>query len=182
MANVNVKCNFAQVFSAYESASDVKAVANAIIAQLKKDYSARLKELGVEDEKPANTTVEVQAEAPKNNAKPATKKNEPKAKKNEKAAPKAEKKSETKAEKKQTKEKVEQIAVTDTKAIKKLNLRFVEYTEGKSFALYGDTKPISEALKKLNGKFNSHLREGAGWIFKADDKKAVEKALKVKAA
>lgn len=29
----------------------------------------------------------------------------------------------------------------------------------------GNTKPISEQLKKIGGRFNSRLSCGAGWIF-----------------
>jgi hypothetical protein len=43
-------------------------------------------------------------------------------------------------------------------------LRIVEYSD-RSIAVYGDTKEYKDKLKELGGKFNSNLREGAGWIF-----------------
>jgi hypothetical protein len=43
-------------------------------------------------------------------------------------------------------------------------IEIVDYSE-KSFAVIGDTKPIKDELKKLGGRWNSHLTCGAGWIF-----------------
>lgn len=42
--------------------------------------------------------------------------------------------------------------------------RVVDYSE-KALAVYGDTREIKEQLKQLGGRFNTHLRDGAGWIF-----------------
>lgn len=46
----------------------------------------------------------------------------------------------------------------------KTSLSLVDYSD-KAFAIIGDTKPIKEQLKKLGGRFNMHLKCGAGWIF-----------------
>lgn len=55
------------------------------------------------------------------------------------------------------------------------DLQVVDYSE-KSIALFGDTRKWAGNLKKMNGRFNAHLKrviEGkevrtAGWIFKVD--------------
>jgi hypothetical protein len=51
-------------------------------------------------------------------------------------------------------------------------LRIVEYSD-RSIAVYGDTKEYKDKLKELGGKFNSNLREGAGWIFPKTKESAV---------
>ena len=54
------------------------------------------------------------------------------------------------------------------------NLTIKEYSE-KSIAVYGQTKSHKDALRNMGGKFNPHLKEGAGWVFsksKADVVKA----------
>lgn len=43
-------------------------------------------------------------------------------------------------------------------------ISIIDYSE-KAIAIVGDTKPIKEKLKALGGKFNPHLKCGAGWIF-----------------
>jgi hypothetical protein len=42
--------------------------------------------------------------------------------------------------------------------------KLIDYSE-KAFAVLGDTKPVKDQLKALGGKFNPHLKCGAGWIF-----------------
>lgn len=42
--------------------------------------------------------------------------------------------------------------------------QLVDYSE-KAIAVIGNTKPISEQLKKIGGRFNPRLSCGAGWIF-----------------
>ncbi len=48
------------------------------------------------------------------------------------------------------------------------NVKLVDYSE-KAVAVFGDTKPIKDDLKKIGGRFNPHLtQEGSkvpGWIF-----------------
>jgi hypothetical protein len=43
-------------------------------------------------------------------------------------------------------------------------ITLVDYSE-RAIAVIGDTKPIKEALKAIGGRWNSHLKCGAGWIF-----------------
>lgn len=52
----------------------------------------------------------------------------------------------------------------DMKQATEARFRIVDYSE-KALAVYGDTKEIKEQLKQLGGRFNTHLRDGAGWIF-----------------
>lgn len=49
--------------------------------------------------------------------------------------------------------------------------QIIEYSE-KALAVIGNTIKIKDELKKLGGKFNSHLKCGPGWIFskKVEDK------------
>jgi hypothetical protein len=44
------------------------------------------------------------------------------------------------------------------------NLRMVNYSD-KAIAVYGNTYEIRHALKRIGGRFNRNLREGAGWVF-----------------
>ena len=59
----------------------------------------------------------------------------------------------------------------------------VDYSE-KSVALFGDTKPIKEQLKKMGGRFNANLRPFAddtrvpGWIFPIKVKADLQKLIK----
>jgi hypothetical protein len=43
-------------------------------------------------------------------------------------------------------------------------LTLKDYSE-KSVAVQGDTRPHSETLKQMGGKFNRYLSGGPGWIF-----------------
>lgn len=43
-------------------------------------------------------------------------------------------------------------------------IRIEDYSE-RSFAVYGDTMPFKEELKRIGGKYNSNLRGQRGWIF-----------------
>lgn len=74
-------------------------------------------------------------------------------------------------------------ATKEKEPIKKTTPKFtlVDYSE-KSIALFGDTKPIKEELKKLGGRFNINLRpfdednRVPGWVF---PKKCREDLLKL---
>jgi hypothetical protein len=48
----------------------------------------------------------------------------------------------------------------------------------KSFAVYGETKEYKEILKSFGGKWNSNLKDGAGWIFPNSKRSPVDKWLK----
>lgn len=52
-------------------------------------------------------------------------------------------------------------------------LTISQYTE-KSFVVRGNTKENKEQLKAMNGKYNSMLKGGPGWIFPNGLKKIVE--------
>jgi hypothetical protein len=43
-------------------------------------------------------------------------------------------------------------------------MELVNYSE-KAIAVIGDTRPHSEVLKGMGGRFNRYLNCGAGWIF-----------------
>ena len=168
-----IKCNFESVLAQFESVEELNSVVKEINAQLNAAYKARYEAIKPKkDETDINVSVSSEGEksAKKNEKKP-EKKGE---KNNEK---KDTKKGETKPEKKAKKERertydVEQIALTDTKAVKKLGLKFVPYND-KCVLLLGETKPIAQALRglKKSGVFgNGHLKAvkgfegGFGWL------------------
>ena len=61
-----------------------------------------------------------------------------------------------------------------------LNLEIVEYSE-KTIAVFGDTKPIKDVLKGLNGLFRANLtyngERRAGWIYSRKQEQKVREAL-----
>ena len=61
-----------------------------------------------------------------------------------------------------------------------LNLEIVEYSE-KAIAVFGDTKPIKDILKGLNGLFRANLTHNgerrAGWIYSRKQEQKVREAL-----
>ena len=61
-----------------------------------------------------------------------------------------------------------------------LNLEIVEYSE-KAIAVFGDTKPIKDILKDLNGLFRTNLtyngERRAGWIYSKKQEQKVREAL-----
>lgn len=64
---------------------------------------------------------------------------------------------------------IQPIKVSELKDFSDINPRetkveIVDYSE-KAIAVIGDTKKIKDKLKELGGKFNAHLKCGAGWIF-----------------
>ncbi|WP_456867614.1 hypothetical protein [Galbibacter sp. BG1] len=64
-----------------------------------------------------------------------------------------------------------------------IDLTLVDYSE-KAIALFGDTKSIKEALKKLGGRFNPRLtfndEKKPGWIFPKSKTEEVKEALNIK--
>lgn len=69
---------------------------------------------------------------------------------------------------------------TPTAYLTGLNIEIVEYSE-KAIAVFGDTKPIKETLKDLNGLFRANLtyksERRAGWIFSKKQEDKVRAAL-----
>lgn len=61
-----------------------------------------------------------------------------------------------------------------------LSLEIVEYSE-KAIAVFGDTKPIKDVLKNLNGLFRANLtykgERRAGWIYSKKQELKVREAL-----
>lgn len=53
----------------------------------------------------------------------------------------------------------------------------VENYSDKSFVVRGETKPHKDKLKELQGKWNSNLTGGGGWIFSNKHREAVDKYL-----
>ena len=69
---------------------------------------------------------------------------------------------------------------TATTDLSTLNLEIVEYSE-KAIAVFGDTKPIKDVLKNLNGLFRANLtykgERRAGWIYSKKQEQKVREAL-----
>jgi len=57
-------------------------------------------------------------------------------------------------------------------------LSYVDYSE-RAFAVTGDTRPFSETLKGLGGRFNPRLSCGPGWIFPKTKEESVRQALTI---
>lgn len=54
---------------------------------------------------------------------------------------------------------------------------YIEIYTDKSFAVFGDTKPIKDGLKAIGGRFNVNLRGKPGWIFPLNKEEDVKKFL-----
>ena len=69
---------------------------------------------------------------------------------------------------------------TATADLSALSLEIVEYSE-KAIAVFGDTKPIKDVLKNLNGLFRANLtykgERRAGWIYSKKQEQKVREAL-----
>ena len=69
---------------------------------------------------------------------------------------------------------------TATADLSMLNLEIVEYSE-KAIAVFGDTKPIKDVLKDLNGLFRANLtykgERRAGWIYSKKQETKVRETL-----
>ena len=69
---------------------------------------------------------------------------------------------------------------TATAGLSALSLEIVEYSE-KAIAVFGDTKPIKDVLKGLNGLFRANLtykgERRAGWIYSKKQEQKVREAL-----
>ncbi len=61
-------------------------------------------------------------------------------------------------------------------AVKADGLQVVDYSE-KAIAVTGNTRPVSDQLKALGGRFNARLSCGAGWIFPKRKEQEVREAL-----
>lgn len=169
-----IKCNFESVLAQFESVESLNSVVKEINAQLTEAYKKRYEAIKPKAKKDETVTVSVSSDGTK---KPTSAAKKGETKNEKKGAKKSETKATKKTEKKESKKRertyeVEQIALTDTKAVKKLGLKFVPYNE-KCVLLLGDTKPIAQALRNLkkSGVFgNGHLKAvkgfdgGFGWL------------------
>lgn len=162
--NIEIKCNFDSVFAQFNTMEDLKAVANNIVKQVEQSYKARAQQLAPAKSSVAKTQPVVVKKAESTPAEPTTRQS-------------AKSKPKTEAVKPKSKEGDDVlISITDTKAIGKLNLKFEKYSE-RSWALYGDTKPIRHGLKELGGAYNRFLKNGEGWVFNNKNAEACAKAL-----
>lgn len=182
---MQVKVNFGGVFATIKDEKILKEVANSISEQLKSAYTKRLAELA-KSVKTKAEVVEIKAEG----------KSAPKAKSEaaKESKPKTAKESKTESKERTLTldgEAVPQIALTNTKELKKLGLKFIPYSE-KCVILSGNTKPIHAELKNMrkDGVFgNMHLKKvkgfegGFGWLVNKENKsyKNVCKKLGLKA-
>lgn len=71
---------------------------------------------------------------------------------------------------------VKQSAAKPIEPITSADYTIHDYSE-KAVAVTGNTKPIKEILKSLGGRFNAHLKVGAGWIFAKTKEPAIRAAL-----
>ena len=177
--------NIESVMASCKDDAELKTNGNAISKALKGAYEKRVAEIAKAiREKEAKKAAKAEKEAAK------AKKGE---KKTDKAAPKT-KKVEAKAEAPKTAkvggEEIEQVALTDVKALKKLGLKFVPYSD-KCVVIAGNTKAIYRELKKLSampksGVFgNGNLKAvkgfegGFGWLVNRDNKNYAKVAEKL---
>lgn len=175
MANkIEISCNFSSVFAQFTNLEDLQMAANSIVAQLKDAVSLRAEEIQA---KPTASSVVVSVKG-KTRTTTTTAKAGTKAKKTAEPTPQPQAKKTAK-----TKAKAEddvEIAITDTAAIKKLGLSFEKYND-KSWALYGDTKPLRKVLREqFKGVFNKNLKGRAGWAFRNENAAECAKALGLK--
>lgn len=172
--NIEVKCNFANVFAQYSTIEELKALANNICGQVKTAYDARVKEITSGQ---SGVVVEVKAIS-----EPAPKEKKDKTAKAKEVAEKLKGKSEAvnPAVKAKASDEDTLIAITDIKAIKALGLSFEKYNDH-CWVLRGDTKPLRKILKEqFKGVFNSHLSGGEGWVIKTANVEECAKALGLK--
>lgn len=106
-------------------------------------------------------------------AQPAPTPQEPKAESAPKPAPKAKRTAKATATDKP-------MDAPEPKAEEKPRLTIMEYS-AKCLALFGDTKPIKDRLKKLGGRYNPHLHPFGqdtsvpGWVFPMKCRAELEK-------
>lgn len=169
MIKINFNAVLTSVFSQYESIEEVKSVANSICAQVKEAYESRYKEISARKSEPSKKKT---TEAAPTKATKAVK---------SKSKTEAPKEVAPKTEPKPASDDDVLIAITDTKAIKKLGLTFERYND-RCWVLRGETKPLRKILKEqFKGVFNSHLTGGEGWVIKTSNAQECANALGIKA-
>lgn len=170
---INVSINIESVFAQFETANELKEVAQSVVNQINAAYKARLAELQgkTKKESPVQIAVSANAEGEKTTKTPrkaATKVSKPVKKTADEPTEKA-------------KEVVEQVSISSlTKAqIKAMDLNFVQYSD-KCMFLTGNTRCIKDEIIATGGAhWNGHRQ---GWFVKNDTAKELAKALKIKIA
>lgn len=165
-----------QLFDHVSSVEGLRDIANSLCQTINEQYKLRKSEI-----KPAETaqmTVikpvakpaveEAQAEEIKEASQP---------KHTTKRTAKATKKTEAKAKEAEVKQ--VSIASLTKDDIKKMNIKFVQYSE-KCVALTGETKPIKEEIKRLAGGHWNGFRQC--WFLKSDQGHALAKAMHCRVA
>lgn len=185
---------FTTIFSHINDLNELKGLAQEIAQKVSSAYEARAKEL-MEAAKvaaaPKQPTPPPAPVAPSDNPFSNVSPVERKPKREvyrAKKAPKKEQVSAPTTAATKTEEDV-QISISDKNALKQLKLSFHQYNKW-CWALYGDTKPLREDLrKKLGGKFVATLTDYsgditgtkeqrfAGWLWKNEDVQKAADAL-----
>lgn len=189
--NISVKCNFTSIFAQFNTVDELKTLANAICANVKSAYDARVAELKA-DTTEVEATVEVTTSAPakpaktaKPEAKQTTTTKQSKVAAAKEAAAKFKKQADTPKEKPTPKAKKAGadetlISISDIAAIKKLGLTFEKYND-RCWVLRGNTKPLRKVMTdQFHGVFNSRLTGGEGWIVRTSQAQECADALGLK--
>lgn len=195
-----IKVNFAPAFAVAVSASELETIGKDIMAQFKAQYVEAKKRFAVVAEK-SMVTVNVADNEPKKSAQ----KSEPKGAKSAQKSEPTTKKTNTKGRKgsvghaatasnvgaekalkgEPTKQRTRreyknQVSVTDTKALKKLGLQWVQYSEKCGIVRSkkdGDTKKIADFM--MNDMHVTYKTWANGWVIPQSKTEAVKKALKL---
>ena len=167
--NIEIKCNFDSVFKQFNTVEELKNAATNIVEQVKKSYEERALQL----KKQATAEVKAAVTSQEKGKKQASAHAKDSERIDGKPVPKAASPAKTTAKPKSDEV---LISITDTEAISKLNLKFEKYSE-RSWALYGDTKPIRHGLKELGGAYNRFLKGGEGWVFRNENAVECARAL-----
>lgn len=173
--NVKVSNNFATEFKNIQSINDLKVIANALMAELKKAYDERFEEL-----KGSEPTVnaEIKVETAKKPKVKETKTAKVEAPAPEKPKAKGKAKEVKGAKKTKAPKKAQTVVTASAEELSALNLEFKSYNE-RCMVLTGDTKPLRKELRELGGVYNSRLSVGEGWVFRNADAQRVCDALGV---
>lgn len=184
-----IKVNFAPAFAVAVSASELETIGKDIMAQFKAQYVEAKKRFAVVAEK-SMVTVNVADNEPKKSAQksePTTKKTNTKGRKGSvghaatASNVEAEKALKGEPTKQRTRREYKnQVSVTDTKALKKLGLQWVQYSEKCGIVRSkkdGDTKKIADFM--MNDMHVTYKTWANGWVIPQSKTEAVKKALKL---
>lgn len=194
-----IKVNFAPAFAVAANMSELENMSKSIIEQFKAQYTEAKKRFAVAEKNVV--TVDVASNEPKKSAK----KTEPTAAKSAKKTEPTTKKTDTKGRKgsvghaaaasnveaekalkgEPTKQRTRreyknQVSVTDTKALQKLGLQWVQYSEKCGIVRSkksGDTKKIADFM--MNDMHVAYKTWANGWVIPQSKAEPVKKALKL---